>query len=240
MKKIFLNLLFLGVASTLFTQTQFNVTANLVDFEKFNETLESNDFPVFEEEVLNYSLLFTSTDDDRIIGSRGGFMYTDLTAKSPDRTSNTFNDINWRGIAFISGTDFRIINKKWLTFGPSIDLVIMQQRMRFINGLPSNTTFANLVASETEIDTYRNVRLMFDGRLNLAFNFGKKEGATRYGLGLTGGYRLDPFKPNWKYAKSLKIEIPGTKQSGLMIGLLFTIKMPGISPPKPKTNEKKS
>jgi len=242
MKKLLFNLLFIGMAYILSGQTQFNVLGNLVDFDKFNSTLKQNNYPEFKEEVLNYALIFTTFDEGKSLGNRVGFIYSDFRSEEfeIDASINRYNDINWRGVGFLSGTDFRIINKKWITFGPSLDLIIMQQRLRFIKELPTNGSFANLISSDTEIDTYRNVRFMFDGRVNLLFKFGPKTGKTRYGLGLTGGYRLDPFKPTWKYEKSLDVDIPGTKQNGLLLGLMFTIKMPGIAPQKPKLNEKKS
>ena len=118
---------------------------------------------------------------------------------------------------------------------------IVQNRIRLINNLPSNLGFSNVLANDVSTEEFRNTRLLFDGRLNLQLHFENESSKSSFGIGITGGYRWDPFSTTYRYERSsVKIDIPGTRQSGLMFGLFLTIKGPKLTPPKPNTKQERS
>lgn len=230
--------------SLIYSQAQLNATLNFFDLDELNEELAQNQYPTFENEAFTFQALTTSyDDDDSKVGTRNGFLFTVFeTDGGPTNlgTPNSNRNVEMRSIGFLSGLEFPIVRNKFLTIAPSLDFILSQQRLIFISNFPGNTTFGNLLSSDAQIETYRNVRLMFDGRVNILLHFGQKENKARFGIGVTGGYRLDPWTPTWKYERLEKVEIPGTQQNGFHLGVLLTVKLPRITPPRPNKKEQKS
>ncbi len=227
-----------------YAQLQINTTLNFLDFDEFNQELAVNQYPVFDTESYTLEILSTSyDDDDSIVGSRNGFLYTFFRAEGGPTNlgiPNSNRNVEMRSIGFLSGFEFSIVRNRFITIAPSLDFIFSQQRFITVSDFPSSTTFGNLLSSSPEIETYRNFRLMFDGRINILLHFGNKSGVPRYGIGVTGGYRLDPFEPTWKYERFEEVEIPGSQQNGFQIGVLFTVKLSKITPPGTNKKEQKS
>ena len=233
--KILLSTFFILCVCTISNcQLQINSTVNYFDFDEFNQSLASNQFPTFREESLSITAINISrkTIDSRF-GTRNGFIFTlfeteqniDIDPMTPNAEQTT----KMRSIAFMSGFEYAIIKNRFFTIAPSLDVLFSQQRLILTNNFPIDPTFGNVLASDAQIETFRNIRLMLDGRINIMFHFGRKQGSARYGLGITGGYRLDPTTPTWRYERSVDIDIPGSRQNGLEFGLLFILKLPKLS-----------
>lgn len=225
-----------------YSQLQINATQYLFDLDELNRELALNQYPVFISEAFSFQALNTGYDnEDAKVGTRNGFLYTLFDTEENANTGtppNTNRDVEMRSIGFLSGLEFPLVRNKFITLGPSLDFILSQQRLRFISDFPSNPTFGNILSSAPQIETYRNTRLMFDGRVNLLLHFPHKENKPKIGIGVTGGYRLDPWTANWKYERLEKVEIPGTQQNGFHYGVVLTVKFPKISPP-PLSNKKK-
>jgi hypothetical protein len=241
MKKF--NLLGMCVSMCLFlnAQLQINGSVQFVDFEVFNQDLANNSFPTLDEEIFTFSVIGTNEDAAKVY-NRNGIIFNQYTRSGINNvTSDGFNELNLRSIGILSGTGFNILKKENITFGPSIDVLIVQNRLRLIENLPSDLSFNNVISRNVDTEEYRNIRWMFDGRLNLRFKTKAKEGKASYGIGLTGGYRWDPFQPEWRFERSnVRIEIPDSNQTGFVLGILITIKGPKIIPPRPKKKQERS
>lgn len=243
--RYFLTILSLYYFTTFsYSQLQINATLNLFNFDEFNQELARNQYPIFSNEAYTFEALSTSyDDDDSKVGTRNGFLYTLFqTEGGPTNlgTPNTNRNVEMRSIGFLSGFEFGIVKNRFLSIAPSLDFIFSQQRLIFISDFPGTNTFGNLLSSDPQIETYRNVRLMIDGRLNILLHFGKKDGVPRFGIGVTGGYRLDPFTPTWKYERLEKVDIPGTQQNGVHFGALLTVKLSKFTPPGTNKKEQKS
>ena len=245
MKKIYLTTLLLNFSLLLAAQIQFGGAVQLVDFSKMNTNLSNNNYPTIDDEILSFSIISAKRKANVKWVSRFGFMFNHYTTAQPSNMTlpptNQINEVNLRTIGLVSGTGFNFINKKHITFGPAIDILMVQNRFKLLENLPSNLTFGNFLANDTQSEEFRNIKFMLEGNLNLLFHFTTKSSDTQYGIGFTGGYRWDPFDPEWRYEQSdVKVDIEGSQQSGFILGLLFTIKGPDFMPQKPNTKQERS
>ena len=245
MRRLLITFILLSFWVHSFGQFQINATLNFFDFDELNQELALNQFPIFDNEAYTFEAFNTTYDnEDSKVGTRNGFLYTLFeTEGDPTNlgTPNSTRDVDMRSIGFFSGLEIPIIKNKIITLAPSLDFILSQQRLRVSKNFPSNTTFGNLIGGDPEVETFRNIRLMFDGRINLLLHFPTRANKATYGIGLTGGYRLDPWTPTWKFERLEKVEIDGSKQNGFHIGLTLTIKFPKINPPPlPKKREQRS
>ncbi len=235
MKRILLIFLPFFFSTGIFAQLQLNENYHFTNWDALNTELVANNFPTLNNNLLSLSFLYAKHDDEEAFGSRTGYTLN-ITASNDDHldeNSNEKNEVNLRSHMFLSGIEYHLVQKKKIIFGPSLDFLIAAQRLKFIKGLPGNSTFSNILAGDVHTEIYRNIRLMFEGRLNLVFNIEDKMKNAIYGIGFTGGYRLDPFKENWKYERSIDVIVPGTKQNGLFAGIMVTLTSARVKPPKP-------
>ncbi len=228
-----------------YSQLQVNTTVNFFEFGEFNEVLAENQYPSFTNESLSIAVLSASYKNvDSKFGSRNGILLTFFDSDQRNVTNpmsvNTNRSVDLRSIAFLTGYEYTLIKNRIFTLAPSIDFILSQQRLILTSDFPSNPSFANLLASDAQVETLRNLRVMVDGRLNIMFHLGRKDSKAKFGLGITGGYRLDFSEPNWRYERVEDVEIPGSRQNGLELGILFTIKLPKFRPAGPNKKEQKS
>ncbi len=224
-------------------QVQFSGSLLQANFEAFNLDLVSNNYPTVEDDAFTFSILFTNEENEDRVTNRNGIIFNHFEKINNDALTPNggVNELSWRTIGVVSGTGYSIIEKKGITFGPSLDVLIVQNRLQLLRNLPTGLNFGNLLMNDVVAEDFRNTRFMFDGRLNLNFNFKNKESNSSFGVGITGGYRWDPFKENWRYQRSsVKVEIPGTSQSGFLLGLSISIKGPKFTPPKPNKKQERS
>ena len=245
MKKIYLTSLLLNFSLLLPAQIQFGGAIQFADFSEMNTNLSNNNYPTIEDEIYSFSIISAKRKANVKWVSRFGFMFNHYSTEQPSvmtlPPTNQVNEINLRTIGLVSGTGYNFIKKKNITFGPAIDVLIVQNRLRLLENLPSNLTFGNFLANDTQSEEFRNVKIMFEGNLNLLFHFTPKESKTEYGIGITGGYRWDPFDPEWRYEQSdVRVDIEGSQQSGLILGVMFTIKGPEFIPQKSNSKQERS
>jgi hypothetical protein len=245
MKKIYITTLLLNFSLILAAQIQFGGALQLADFSEMNANLLDNNYPTIEDEVLSFSIISAKRKANTKWVSRFGFMFNHYNMKEATNTTlpptEQRNKINLRTIGLLSGTGYNFINSKHISFGPSIDMLFLQNKLRLIENLPSDLTFGNILAGDPQTQEFRNFRLMFEGNFNLLFHFSPKKSKTQYGIGVTGGYRWDPFEPEWRYEETnVKLDIEGSQQSGFIFGIMFTIKGPDLMPQKPNIKQEKS
>jgi len=245
MKKVFLTNLLLNFSLFLAAQIQFGGAVQFADFSNMNANLLNNNYPSIDDEILSFSIISAKRKSDNNWVSRFGFMFNHYNTSTPSFMTlppiSQVNDVNLRTVGLISGTGYNLVNSKHITFGPSVDVLFVQNKLRLVENLPSNLTFGNILANDTQSEEFRNIKVLFEGSLNLLFHFSPKERKTQYGIGLTGGYRWDPFDPEWKYEQTdIKIDIEGSQQSGFMLGIMFTIKGPDLMTQKPNVKQERS
>lgn len=200
----------------------------IADFDDINQVLEQSGFEGFDQEVVNFKFMFTKRYKNFPIGTHIGFNHLralDEKGEKFNPDDQTFNSRTLRSSGLTLGFDIYAVDKKWFGLSPYVDFDFNRTTLKLHEGIPPGFSLGNASGSGLKTSKFNNGDIMSEIGLNLDFRFPIR--GIGHTIGVSGGYRLDLLKNNWRYDDDLDVSFPDFSWTGWQFAVKLGVELRG-------------
>ncbi|MEZ4959159.1 MAG: hypothetical protein R2830_05015 [Saprospiraceae bacterium] len=200
----------------------------IADFDNMNAVLNQSGFEGFDQGVANFKFMFNKRYKNFPIGTHFGFNHLRALNEKGEKFNpddQTFNSRTLRSGGLTLGFDIYAVDKKWFGVSPYVDFDFNKTTLKLHEGIPPDFSLGNTPGSGLKTSRFTNGDIMSEIGLNLDFRFPIR--GIGHTIGVSGGYRLDLLKNNWRYDDDLDVSFPDFSWTGWQFAVKVGIELRG-------------